>query len=169
MSRSPIHVLLAASLCALPAGAAISGGNRPVPDSIPAAYGQECGACHVAYPPGLLPAGSWRRIVGNLDRHYGTDASLDAATARDLGGWLETHAGTWKRAAEEPPQDRITRAAWFARKHRKVEAAVWQLPAVGSAANCAACHTGAGRGRFEDEDLRVPAGVTQRQRRAWND
>ena len=25
-----------------------------------AAYQQECSACHMAYPPGLLPAASWQ-------------------------------------------------------------------------------------------------------------
>jgi hypothetical protein len=26
-------------------------------------YRQECAACHIAYPPGMLPADSWRRIL----------------------------------------------------------------------------------------------------------
>ena len=41
----------------------------------------ECGSCHLAYPPELLPASSWRRIMAGLDRHFGADASLDAASA----------------------------------------------------------------------------------------
>jgi hypothetical protein len=41
-----------------------------------------------AYPPGLLPAPSWQRVMGNLSKHYGTDASLDAATVQELTGWL---------------------------------------------------------------------------------
>jgi hypothetical protein len=28
----------------------------------------------------MLPAASWQRLMGNLPRHFGTDASLDAAT-----------------------------------------------------------------------------------------
>ena len=28
----------------------------------------ECGSCHVAYPPQLLPAQSWRKIMARLDR-----------------------------------------------------------------------------------------------------
>ena len=140
-----------------------------MPRTLPAAYVQECASCHTAYPPGLLPAASWARIMNGLDQHYGTDASLDAATVRQLSTWLGTHAGTYKRVAEEPPQDRITRSAWFERKHRRVEAAVWKLPSVQSAANCAACHTGAQRGLFDDEQLKTPAGLSASQRRAWND
>ena len=104
-----------------------------------------------------------------LDKHYGTDASLDSATVQQLGNWLQAHAGTYKRVTEEPPQDRITRSAWFERKHRGVEPAIWKLPSVKSAANCAACHTGADKGQFDDDNLRMPAGMTLRQRWAWHD
>ncbi|GAP38776.1 Ni,Fe-hydrogenase I cytochrome b subunit [Piscinibacter sakaiensis] len=140
-----------------------------MPPGAPPAYAQECGACHLAYPPGLLPARSWQRLAGGLDHHFGTDASLDAATAQSIATWLQAHAARGGRAAEEPPQDRITRAAWFQRKHRHIEPAVWTLPAVRGAAHCAACHEGAARGRFDDDALRQPAGLTPRQRRAWSD
>jgi hypothetical protein len=93
-----------------------------------------------------------------LDRHYGSDASLDAASVREIGGWLQTHAGTYKRVSEAPPQDRITRSAWFLRKHneREVPPAVWKRPAVGSSANCAACHTQAAQGSFSEREIRIP-------------
>src|SRR5512145_3377199 len=42
---------------------------------------EECGACHIAYPPRFLPAESWREIMIGLDDHFGSDASLDARTA----------------------------------------------------------------------------------------
>lgn len=143
--------------------------DRLLPRHTPAAYIAECAACHTAYPPALLPARSWQRIMTGLDQHYGTDASLDAATVQQLGTWLQAHAGTYKRVAEEPPQDRITRSAWFERKHRHIEPAVWKLASVKSAANCAACHTGADQGRFDDDNLKFPAGLDERYRRAWRD
>lgn len=123
------------------------------------AYKQECAACHLAYPPGMLPAASWRRLMDNLPRHFGTDASLDAATLQQLNGWLATNAGTYRKVARDPsppPQDRITRAAWFVREHDEVRAATWALPAVKSAANCAACHTRADQGEFRERDIRIP-------------
>jgi hypothetical protein len=140
-----------------------------LPRSIPPAYTQECASCHTAYPPGLLPARSWQRIMAGLDKHYGTDASADAAMVRELGAWLQANAASSSRRAEEPPQDRITRSAWFVRKHRKVGPAVWTHASVKSAANCAACHAGADRGDFDDDGLRVPAGLDARYRRAWHD
>lgn len=119
-------------------------------------YQQECAACHIAYSPTLMPAASWRRIMGNLPKHFGTDASLDAATVKELSGWINSHAGTYKRVKEEPPQDRITRTAWFIRKHDEVSAASWKLPAVKSASNCIACHTTAEKGDFNEHNVRIP-------------
>ena len=140
-----------------------------MPRNVPQAYTQECAACHTAYPPAMLPARSWQRIMSGLDQHFGTDASLDAATVTQLGQWLQTNAGTYKRVNEEPPQDRITRSAWFERKHRGIDAAVWKHASVKSAANCAACHTGANQGQYDDDNLRFPPGLDARLRRGWND
>ncbi len=120
-------------------------------------YKQECSACHIAYAPSLLPAASWRNVMNGLTRHYGTDASLDAASVAQLSGWLEQHAATRAKYAEPAPDDRITRAPWFVRKHRKVEPAVWQRASIRSASNCAACHTNAAEGNFDEHRIRIPA------------
>lgn len=143
--------------------------SMPMPARVPPAYQQECGSCHLAYPPGLLPAPSWQRLMGGLDKHFGTDASLDPATVQQLAGWLQAHAGTYKRVASAPPpQDRITQSAWFVRKHRQVDSPlVWKHASVKSAANCAACHTQAEQGRFDDDALTFPRGLDPRFRRAF--
>ena len=168
-TRSRARRLAAALLTALPAWPALADGVR-LPAQVPPAYRSECGACHVAYPPGLLPAASWLRLMGSLERHYGTDASLDAATVQQLSTWLQAHAGIAKRISPEPPpQDRITRSAWFERKHRPLDDTVWRLPSVKSPANCAACHGGAEQGRFDEHDLRMPAGLPARYRHAFLD
>lgn len=130
--------------------------HRPRPAPALPKYTQECGSCHVAYPPGLLPAASWRRMMSGLNRHYGTDASLDAANTAELGAWLAANAGTHRRVREAPPDDRITRSAWFTRKHDEVAPAVWKSPAVQSPANCTACHPQAARGDFDEHAVRIP-------------
>lgn len=119
-------------------------------------YQQECAACHTAYPPGMLPAASWQRVMNNLPRHYGTDASLDAATTNRISTWLVAHAGTYQRARGQPPEDRITRSTWFMREHDEIPAATWKLPAVKSAANCVACHSQSEQGDFNEHDVRIP-------------
>jgi hypothetical protein len=117
---------------------------------------QECSSCHVAYPPGLLPAASWGRIMGNLNKHFGTDASLDEASTREITAWLKTNAGSGRRGGEEPAQDRISKANWFVRQHDEVSAATWKRASVGSAANCSACHAGAAKGDFNEHAVRIP-------------
>lgn len=153
------------------ADACADGGRRMPPTAAvaPPAYMQECASCHLAYPPGLLPAPSWQRLMAGLDKHYGSDASLDAATAQQINRWLQANAGTSRRVNEEPAQDRITRSAWFERKHRRIDPAVWKLPSVQGAANCAACHTAADRGVFDDDNLKYPAGLDAGMRRSFND
>lgn len=151
--HSRLGLATAAALLAS-AGAQADAPRASVPP-LPA-YKQECASCHIAYPPGALPAASWQRLLDNLPRHYGSDASLDAATVRQLRGWLTANAGTWRRVAAPPPEDRITRADWFVREHRKVTQATWTLPAVKSPSNCAACHAGAEQGDFDEHAVRIP-------------
>jgi cytochrome c553 len=116
-------------------------------------YRAECSSCHIAYPPSLLPAASWERLMSTLPRHFGTDASLDAGTTAEIGRWLQAHA---PRVAAALPADRITRSGWFVREHREVGSAVWVRPAVKSASNCAACHPRADQGVFDEHDIRIP-------------
>jgi mono/diheme cytochrome c family protein len=132
-------------------------------------YQAECAACHIAYPPGMLPAPSWRRVMGSLDKHYGTDASLDEASVREISQWLQVNAGTFKRVREEPPQDRITKSAWFIRKHDEVDPAIWKQAAVKSASNCITCHTRADKGRFSEHEIAFPKGLDARFRRGESD
>jgi len=163
------RLLLVGAIAAVSATAASADGLRGLPAGTPPAYLQACGDCHVAFAPGMLPAESWARLMAGLATHYGSDASLEPPLAQQIARWLRSEAGTYRRVREAPPDDRITRSPWFERKHRKVDAAAWTLPSVTQASNCAACHAGAARGVYDDDDLVVPAGVTPRQRRAWTD
>ncbi len=119
-------------------------------------YQQECTSCHIAYPPGMLPAESWRRLMTGLPHHFGADASLDAASVKQLSTWLAANAGTNRRIQEAPSEDRITRSSWFTRKHDEVSTATWKRPAVKSAANCSACHAQADQGDFNEHNVRIP-------------
>lgn len=116
----------------------------------------ECGSCHLAYPPQLLPAVNWRNIMSRLDKHFGTDATLDVATAAAIRTFLESNAASGKRAAVSAGTLRISETPWFLREHRKVDAPVWKGAAVKTAANCGACHTTASRGDFGERGIRLP-------------
>jgi len=119
-----------------------------------ATYRDECGSCHVAFPPGLLPADSWQRLMADLPHHFGSDASLEPALRQSLADWLGAHAS--RRRTEAPPQDRLTRSAWFVREHHEVPADAWRRPSIGSAANCSACHADAATGDYDEHRVRIP-------------
>lgn len=112
-----------------------------------------CAACHMAYPPGMLPASSWQAIMTSLPKHYGSDASLDAASVSKLSAWLMANAAP---VSARPAQDRITRAGWFVREHDEIAPSVWQRASIKSAANCMACHAGAEQGDFNEHRVRIP-------------
>lgn len=118
-------------------------------------YQAECGSCHTAYPSRFLKPADWGRVLATLDGHYGTDATLDAAAldaiARHLGASAQS-----ARATSATTLPRITRNPWFLEEHDEIPAAKFKSPAVSSAANCSACHTGAERGDFDERSVRIP-------------
>lgn len=124
----------------------------------------ECGGCHIPYPPALLPERSWRQLMDGLDRHFGENASLDAATRESIAAFLAANAADRgdtrraKRAAAAPNAPlRITETAWFVGEHdEELAPSVWARKGIGTRANCAACHRGAEQGRFDERDVRIP-------------
>jgi len=116
---------------------------------------EECGTCHIAYPPALLPAKSWRAIMAQLDRHFGVDAGVDAPTAKTIAAFLEANAAR-DRQRSSAGLLRITETRWFVHEHDEVPARAWKSPAVKSTANCEACHTHAARGDFSEQTVKVP-------------
>ena len=126
------------------------------PSATNATWKAECGSCHLAYPPQLLPAPAWRRVMAGLGKHFGTDASVDARAAAEIGAFLETNAGQGRKRGQDSGTLRITQTPWFTRKHHEVSAADWKNPKIKTAANCSACHSGAERGDFDEDTVRIP-------------
>ena len=144
--------LVLALLAAAAASAFAGGDGSRLPAN--ATYVDECGSCHVAFPPGLLPAASWRRLMSDLPNHFGTDASLDEPLRRSLAAWLEANAS--RKRLEAPPQDRLTKSRWFVREHDEVPAEAWRRASIKTAANCSACHAGAAKGDYDEHGVRIP-------------
>jgi cytochrome b len=115
------------------------------------AYAKECGSCHDAYVPRLLPASSWQAIMSGLDDHFGEDASLSPSAIAAPSDWLISGSDRFGNA--QSPL-RITETPWWALIHRKVAPENFKLQKVGSKANCSACHPDALTGRFHD--VRIP-------------
>lgn len=128
-------------------------GGRRVP-LIPK-VAQECSACHVAYYPNFLPGSSWKKIMANLDKHFGADASLTPKDQQLITHWLLSNS---QEFGEAPPENRITKSSWFTRKHgtRHVRADMWNRPSIKSPSNCQACHVDAAQGDFNEHRVRIP-------------
>ena len=130
------------------------------------AYKEECGGCHFAYQPGLLPAASWQRIMDGLEDHFGENAELDQETTDQLRAYLIANAADRVDTGRSPGianslQDsaplRFTETTYFRRQHHEIpERAVKGNPEVGSFSRCDACHTGAATGSYDEHGVRIP-------------
>jgi hypothetical protein len=141
-----MRLLLSLAAAALLAGEAMAESRFAVPANAP--WQAECASCHIAYPPQLLPAQSWQRLMAGLERHFGSDASVAPAVAAEIGDFLQRHSGTGKRVAGAGESLRITQTRWFQREHRKVSAK--------NPASCESCHTTAAQGDFRERNIRLP-------------
>ena len=104
----------------------------------------------------MLGAESWHEIMAHLNRHFGTDASVDAATQREMSAVLQNGAGNRGDFAKGKPVLRISDTRWFRNEHDEVSDRTWRNPKVKSPSNCGACHTNADQGRFSEHEVRVP-------------
>ncbi len=141
------------------AGGRYGGEDRGKPlqlAQVNAKWQQECGSCHIAYAPGLLPAESWRKIMSGLDKHFGDDAALTAAENKEITAFLVNNASNRWSAKTAPL--RITESIWFKTKHNSREIApdTWKRPSVKSPANCQACHLDAAKADFNEDRIKIP-------------
>jgi hypothetical protein len=138
---------------------------EPVQDQV---YKDECGSCHMAYQPGLLPARSWGKLLDAeaLADHFGENAELPAQTRAHLLDYLVSHAADksdYKRSRKlmasleegETPV-RITEIAYIRRKHHEIPARLIQGEKVKSLSYCDACHTKAAQGEYDEDTVIIP-------------
>lgn len=130
---------------------------RPVQDE---SVKKECGSCHMAFQPQMLPKRSWQKIMGGLENHFGEDASLDEATVQHVRAYLVENAadagwfsGKMMRGVKDGDTPmRITELPYWVREHNEeVPIWAWSDPNVKSKANCQACHRDADRGYYDDD------------------
>ena len=139
---------------------------RPVTSK---AYADECSECHYAYPPGLLPEASWRRMLAKkaLPDHFGDNIEMKEATRLELLDYAARNAADHsftKRSRKiiasigaAPAPLRITEVPYIRRKHHRIpETRIKANPKVKSLAMCDACHTGAAEGDLDDDEVVIP-------------
>ena len=127
---------------------------------------EECGACHLAFHPSLLPARSWKVLMQEQASHFSEDLYLEQKTVQQIEAFLVENAAeqglteaAWKINRSIPQSEilrRITQAPYWIRKHQQISEAVWQHPKVNGKFDCAACHIDAEAGTFEDAAMHLP-------------
>lgn len=132
-----------------------------------AVYKEECGSCHFAYQPGLLPARSWKKVMAGLDQHFGDVAEVEPDVGKALTEYLVQNGADhaqYKRsvkimnslAAKDAPL-RVSETPYFTRKHRELSRKMVQdNPKVKSWARCEVCHQRADEGSYNEGEIIIP-------------
>ena len=126
-------------------------------------YIEECGACHLAYPPNLLPSAGWQAMLDQLAEHFGENAEMDDETDDHIRSYLEANGlkpgepSTVSQLLRNLPQTvplRITDLPAFVVAHDPVlESMQVETVGVGFFSPCADCHREALDGLFDKELL----------------
>jgi Dihaem cytochrome c len=155
------------------------GGFAPAGDPT---YVNECGACHFAYLPGLLPERSWRVLMTKANNdHFGESLSLSADVTREIEQYLASNAADKSeylgskailyRLREGAAPPRVTSLPVFISKHFMAAYVKKTTPRINTARtfppsavkllmNCSDCHEKAITGSFAHEEVVVP-GITK--------
>lgn len=128
-------------------------------------YQKNCGACHFAYQPGLLPASAWKSLLEKPDAHAGGALSFDDKTMSEIKNYLIQNSAEnsgWGKSGKilsstinETPV-KISEISYIKRKHRGVRDSIFQRTSIGSRGNCIACHKSAESGLYDEDDVVIP-------------
>lgn len=128
-------------------------------------FKQECGACHFAYQPGLLPSGSWEKLLSNLPSHFGEEIFLEEKSKNIVSDYLQANAAersSAKRARKilkslrgQTPL-RITDTPYIQEKHHELNSTIFTRESIVSRSNCIACHSTAEQGNYDDDFVKIP-------------
>jgi len=126
----------------------------------------ECGDCHLAFHPSLLPARSWKLMMEQQAEHFDEDLDLDEETVQEISDFMLANSAengitevSHKVNSSVPVTEsplRITETKYWKKKHKEIDEKYWKSKNVNSKANCAACHLDAKTGWFEDSNMRLP-------------
>lgn len=144
--------------------------DSPVPgsDIAPArneVYIEECGACHVAFPPGLMPQRSWEVIVDGFADHFGEELEFDDEVIASLRKYLINNAADRSKyprsvlimqyLRDDLTPTRVMDVPYIKRKHSQIPRDALEKNAnVRSFANCDACHSRVEAGSFNKKEIK---------------
>lgn len=139
-------------------------GVAPVTSPI---YKEECSSCHMAYPPGLLPARSWKKIMAGLESHFGDNAELELDTFKSISEFLVSNSAddsNYRRSrkimrslSDKDVPIRISETPYIIKEHDEIPGKLIKYnKKVNSLSNCSACHNKAEQGLFSEHGVNIP-------------
>jgi len=126
------------------------------------AYLDNCGDCHFAYPPQLLPQQSWQKIMANLDNHFDDNAELEADDLQLVSDYLNRLSAKpsllYRSETDGSAPIRITKLRYFTWEHHDFPRRwVEDNPEVVSLSNCNSCHRTTSWGEmFDEHNVNIP-------------
>lgn len=133
-----------------------------------AVWNDECGSCHLAYHPSLLPARSWSKMFAQQQSHFGEDLGLSKQTLGHLEAFAAHNAAealaspvAWKMAttiAERSAPLRISATPYWEQRHASLDAATWKRV---HRSDCGACHWDAEAGSFAPGAIALDPGKSR--------
>ena len=93
-------------------------------------------------------------MMSSLDKHFGTNAELDAEDFKIISNYLQRNSAN--REQRMAKTLRISDTPWFKEDHSEVPKRVWSNPPVKSPSNCAACHVHAEEGDWSEIVMQMP-------------
>lgn len=139
-------------------------GVAPVTNSL---YREECGSCHFAYQPGLLPEQSWSKIMSSLDDHFGDNAELNPEAHQQIVDYLKRNSADkandrrsrkiLRSVSLASAPLRITETSYIKHEHDEIPRRyIAGNDKVASLSNCDACHQKAAQGSFSEREINIP-------------
>jgi cytochrome b len=132
--------------------------------SMAAAWRGECGSCHLAYPPELLPRRSWLRMLETQQSHFGEDLGLSTKTRDALSAIVRAEgarphwAGSMIQASvvEGDAPQRISETRFWRERHGHLDPRRFSVAPVSGRHDCEACHADAASAIFSPRMIHLP-------------
>ncbi len=121
-----------------------------------------CGSCHMIYPAYLLPKQAWSNMMGDLENHFGKDASLPDEETQMIREYLMNNASehSTKEAAikvldrmKEKTPVAITQTNYWKEKHKDITKEQFAAD-YGIKSDCRTCHTTIRDGLIQDKKIK---------------
>ena len=128
-------------------------------------YHKECGECHSAYSPFLLPKKSWEKVLGKLDNHFGekiTEANITKSEQLSIKEFLlansaesstrEVSVKIMDSLGDRRPKA-ITKTPYWRERHKDIPKSAYKDKDIKDKSNCKACHRDFEYGNLDDMNI----------------